>query len=313
MHNLTQHLPPQLYFNYSKSRDPSKIDVKPVAPADTEENKPPSCDRLIGSPKQNLYKQKYSRVDADSPEPASSRDSSVGDDRNKSSDEPDRSGSAEAESSALKSARKLRRKQIQQTKREAEKAAKLARNYNKTQRRAEERKMIEAKTEEILAKDGNGKKAVVDSEPDVERERNLAAKRKAKLAVEKPIIRAVKPKAPETKPTSGSMPSTPGFHKTESSGPKFDFPCAQTRLAAHYPPQCDVIQQAFFRVEPKENGLMFTEMNRDQCLQLVKQLKRDNQNLFLLDPKVSTIWFDNGLNWLMALELIPLRVQLGKA
>lgn len=70
-------------------------------------------------------------------------------------------------------------------------------HHTNTHRGAEERKMIEAKTEEILAKDGNGKKEVVDSEPYLEQEQNSAAKQKAKVAMEKPIGRTAKPKLPK--------------------------------------------------------------------------------------------------------------------
>ncbi|XP_055339947.1 uncharacterized protein LOC129589291 isoform X2 [Paramacrobiotus metropolitanus] len=211
----------------------------------------------------------------DSPRPTSSRESSVDDELRKSCDETDRAASPDG-GNGFKTARKMRRRQLLLAKREADKAAKLAKNYNKAQRKAEERKLLDAKAQRILAVEDGEVTGGADSEFDTDRERNLAAKRRAKQEAEK-----IAAKLAERKkfPTMARVVS-----------PSFDInhhhPHHNNRPVT-YPPQCDVIQHAFYRVEPKENGLMFTEMNRDQSLQLVKQLKRDHPNLFTLDPKTA--------------------------
>ncbi|OQV14090.1 Chordin [Hypsibius exemplaris] len=212
-----------------------------------------------------------------SPISEASRDSSYGE--SGESEEGHDAGRLSPEDETSRSARKLRRKQMHQAKLMKEKAEKLAKTYNKTQRKAEEKRAVEVKTESVLA---GSVEPSSDSDATADRVQRIeAARRRAKLEAEKQLKKQLAAPKPPPVPEQQQRPNGHnGYRSPEIFVPVFVRP-------ATYPVQTDVIQQAFFKVEPKENGLMFTEMTRDECFQLVKQLKRDHPNLFQLDPKAA--------------------------
>ena len=174
------------------------------------------------------------------------------------------------EDESARSARKLRRKQMHQAKLTAEKAAKLAKTYNKTHRKAEEKKAIEEKTEMVLADDKTTTSSPdpsSDSEAERVQQRIEAAKRRAKVDAEQAAKKGT------AKLTAGGAVLAAGvgtekhpYGHAGGSGSREVFVPPQIRPAT-YPAQTEVIQQAFFKVEQKENGLMFGEMSRDECFQ----------------------------------------------
>ncbi|GAV08238.1 hypothetical protein RvY_17962 [Ramazzottius varieornatus] len=212
-----------------------------------------------------VEKDKYEE-EADSPVSSVAEDLDNDQDNEEDSemDEVDEQNDQENEFEERKvSARRLRRRQMHQAKKAAEKAAKMAKTRRKTEtEEAEEAAAKEEKDRSSTGDSGQEKEGGSDSE--WEREK-LRAKRMAKVEANRALAKRT---------AKGVTPSSTPVHSL-------------TNRAVNYPVQVEVIQQAFYRVVPKENGLMFSDMNRDECLQLVKQLKRDYNNLFTMDPKAA--------------------------